>query len=1339
MKFGKTFPNHQVPAWSHQYVNYKGLKKLIKEITEQQEKLYRAEHVHLKNGNEPPTEVRDSSKMEHNYMDNEEVKKLLAYFFFALDRDIEKVDNFYNMQYTEYERRLRKLTSSAQFADINNSLMLQSGISLVPRDLQHPQPQINGLNPNYSVVSQPVVPSVSHTPDDISEDLVEVLGILVELRSHFRNLKWYGELNKRAFTKILKKLDKKVGTHQQRAYLQARILPLDFSNDSGISRSLNVINDFLDKVSYEVQDKVSNGTRLSQEDINGVESKNGGPPNDVISLLIEKNDGIGLISELTAIYRSLVLIPTRILVNLLNKSALSQSFQCMDELLKIIPTLRDPTDMNARNFFHHHVIALGKNHKKLNDSASEGARTSSRSLSTVNAASNRLSNSTVENEENMDEVSNLNSLLKETLDLEAAELPDQNAKLIGAFGPDGINSNDSPASLIYILEKLPAHLRPCLLQKDNYKRTPLHYSAQYGLVEITKIIIENLAKWGAWNPDVSIDDISCWGDSEALTPLHLAVIGSHPYTVKILLSYVNSSQVITCPHLLHLATRLNSGALVESLLYAKGFDLNFYDEDTHETPLYLASKLNLYDSAVCLLKHGANTELREKLFGWTPIFVAATEGYERIVQLLMDNGAEYVVFDDSGWTPMEHAALRGHLKITEMLKITDHPEICRPKMPSNDVESSTNGNNVNVQSPTSDSAISLSNQGDTSTVHSNSNGTINGGSGKSDNQSSIDHKPKSINTKINHRSLLKSSTAGGHHKSHSNNGLLQPVKSFGHRYLNSDESLLMITLGGNDSRNTKPAISLNKVPVSKVSSTQLDTALSLVISCTDDLSETPHVLDLPLDENLDAITFKVPSKTDNSHVVFFDIVPTYGSLPPRSSESPFSYDGDFNSHPYYRNPGVLGSENSLPSSNNTFRNRGSPRVLGRAVALLSKTGAFVGTNRRSLNDLITVPIVANETMDVLGTVSFEHVMVTAFNHPKMSLGRTETYWKSLVSTRVIGHRGLGKNFNSKKSLQLGENTVESFIAAASLGASYVEFDVQLTKDNIPVVYHDFLVAETGVDVPMHELTLEQFLDLNNVEGHMDVVNPKDRRRSVDDLESGVYKTPFDDTSAKSGAHGDVSKLLENRMRLTRTYKQNNYKGNFRGHSIASSFVTLKELFKKIPPNVGFNIECKYPMADEAEQEDIGQIAVEMNHWVDTVLQVVYDNANGRDIMFSSFHPDVCVMLSLKQPSIPILFLTEAGTAQMADVRASSLQNAVRFARSWNLLGIVAAAAPIIEAPRLAQVVKSSGLVCVTYGVENNDPENANMEMDAGVDAVIVDSVLAIRKELTKANANTRQI
>ena len=380
---------------------------------------------------------------------------------------------------------------------------------------------------------------------------------------------------------------------------------------------------------------------------------------------------------------------------------------------------------------------------------------------------------------------------------------------------------------------------------------------------------------------------------------------------------------------------------------------------------------------------------------------------------------------------------------------------------------------------------------------------------------------------------------------------------------------------------------------------------------------------------------------------------------------------------------------------------------------------------------------ASETLEVLGTVKFEFMIVTPFCHPKMSLGRTETYWKSLVSTRVIGHRGLGKNMNTKKSLQLGENTVESFIAAASLGASYVEFDVQLTKDSIPVVYHDFLVAESGVDIPMHELTLEQFLDLNNADKqHHPCDNGTRRRRSVDDTDAAVLQRSLmmrgDHINNEKGSDNSrVPSVLENRMRLTKTFKKNNFKGNFRGHSIASSFVTLKELFKKIPKNVGFNIECKYPMLDEAQEEDIGQIAVELNHWVDTVLRVVYENSNGRDIIFSSFHPDVCVMLSLKQPSIPILFLTEAGTQKMADFRASSLQSAIRFARRWNLLGIVSAAMPIVKAPRLAQVVKSSGLVCVTYGVQNNDPETARTEMDAGVDAVIVDSVLAVRKGLTR--------
>ena len=114
-------------------------------------------------------------------------------------------------------------------------------------------------------------------------------------------------------------------------------------------------------------------------------------------------------------------------------------------------------------------------------------------------------------------------------------------------------------------------------------------------------------------------------------------------------------------------------------------------------------------------------------------------------------------------------------------------------------------------------------------------------------------------------------------------------------------------------------------------------------------------------------------------------------------------------------------------------------------------------------------------------------------------------------------------------------------------------------------------------------------------------------------------------------------------------------------------------------------------------------AVELNSFVDTVLTKVYDLGKKRKIIFSSFNPDICLLLSFKQPSIPILFLTDAGTSPVGDIRASSLQEAIRFASRWNLLGVVSDAGPLCNSPRLVKVVKDQGLVCVSYGSLNNDP------------------------------------
>lgn len=66
---------------------------------------------------------------------------------------------------------------------------------------------------------------------------------------------------------------------------------------------------------------------------------------------------------------------------------------------------------------------------------------------------------------------------------------------------------------------------------------------------------------------------------------------------------------------------------------------------------------------------------------------------------------------------------------------------------------------------------------------------------------------------------------------------------------------------------------------------------------------------------------------------------------------------------------------------------------------------------------------------------------------------TMTYFDTLKSDNyyIIAHRGGGRNIDR---LPASENSVELIEFAESLGANGMEIDVQLTKDGIPVLFHD---------------------------------------------------------------------------------------------------------------------------------------------------------------------------------------------------------------------------------------------------------------------------------------------
>ncbi|OAA56895.1 Glycerophosphoryl diester phosphodiesterase [Cordyceps fumosorosea ARSEF 2679] len=397
------------------------------------------------------------------------------------------------------------------------------------------------------------------------------------------------------------------------------------------------------------------------------------------------------------------------------------------------------------------------------------------------------------------------------------------------------------------------------------------------------------------------------------------------------------------------------------------------------------------------------------------------------------------------------------------------------------------------------------------------------------------------------------------------------------------------------------------------------------------------------------------------------------------------------------------------------------RVLeSSGTVLLRQDYAKFGAFRESMLRETTVVMLDRETMEFSGTVLLSYVVATPF--AGLDGGEMASYRRQPGDPiRLVGHRGLGQNTAGKSNLQIGENTVTSFLSAYRLGAPFVEFDVQLTRDLEAVIYHDFSFSGSGSDVPIHDISLAQYKYAG------DIQNPSG---SALLLEAGVQRP-----RASSSGEDSVLKAMQaqERLRYTVDFDGKGFKANIRGHSIQDAYATLEELLARLPEEIGFNIEMKYQRLHESVDAGVASVTIDINTFVDAALDKIRRLAGRRPIILSSFTPEVCVLLRLKQAAYPVLFITNAGKPPTADreLRAASLQAALRFARRWRLSGLVLACDAFLLCPRLVSLVRSEGLVCASYGVGNNEPANAKMQADAGIDILIVDKVKLIADALSR--------
>ncbi|XP_033846734.1 glycerophosphocholine phosphodiesterase GPCPD1 [Periophthalmus magnuspinnatus] len=360
-----------------------------------------------------------------------------------------------------------------------------------------------------------------------------------------------------------------------------------------------------------------------------------------------------------------------------------------------------------------------------------------------------------------------------------------------------------------------------------------------------------------------------------------------------------------------------------------------------------------------------------------------------------------------------------------------------------------------------------------------------------------------------------------------------------------------------------------------------------------------------------------------------------------------------------------------------------PGYVGTACLLSSlflESGKDIG--------VVTLPIMGRNSRQTIGKVKVDFLVIRPIRGLQCDMRSSfAKYWKKR-STLDVGHRGAGST-HSDKHHRIRENTIASFRSAAKNGAAYVEFDVHLSKDSVPIVYHDLTCCIATkkkkndktlelIEVPVKDLTFDQLQLLKLA--HVATMDGTEHQELEDEDEIDEHQP----------------------------------------------FPSLSQIFQAMPENVGFNIELKWisQMKNGSWEGNLSSY-FNMNTFLDIILSCVLQKGADRRIVFSSFDPDICTMVRNKQNKYPILFLTQGiceRYPELMDVRCQNTQIAISFAQSENILGISAHTEELLKHLNYIEEAQSKGLVVFSWGEDNNDHANRRKLREKGIDGIIYDRI-----------------
>ena len=232
--------------------------------------------------------------------------------------------------------------------------------------------------------------------------------------------------------------------------------------------------------------------------------------------------------------------------------------------------------------------------------------------------------------------------------------------LVDARQPDDINRRN-------ILHKAAISGRDELLQlglsggadvtaADVYGRTPLHYASMHGFTTIIDALVKVAPR------TINVKDV------DNFSPLIHAIVNSQLECVGKLLEY--GAQVDPAAesndHIpLNLACQHSPREIVELLLKKKPLILP--DAEGLYPQHLLARTAHDADLLLLLDDYGADLDQPDKLYGWTPLFHAASEGNVVCLRALLESGVNPRILDEKSLSSMYYATWEGHIECMRLL------------------------------------------------------------------------------------------------------------------------------------------------------------------------------------------------------------------------------------------------------------------------------------------------------------------------------------------------------------------------------------------------------------------------------------------------------------------------------------------------------------------------------------------------------------------------------------------------------------------------------------------------------------------------------------------------